>query len=171
MFMPQRINATRINAGAFETIPAADQAIRRLLAAGFTTDQLLVICPTKFQDHYLRTVPQAETPAAEPEDVILTGGVVGATLGGIALVATALTGGGALVAAAVLIGGGAIAGGFGNLIVSKGYEQEVDDYSKQAVERGQIVVGVEIRGEDGAGRLADAQRILDEAGATGLEPV
>ena len=68
--------------------------------------------------------------------------------------------------AVVLIGGGAIAGGFSNLIVSKGYEQEADDYYKQAIERGQIVVGVDVQSEDGAGQLAEAQRILDEAGAT-----
>jgi hypothetical protein len=169
--MPQRINNTRIHAGAFETIAAADQAIRRLLAAGYVTDQLLVICPTKFQDHFLRRVPQAQTPAAEAEDVIVTGGVVGATLGGIALVATALTGGGALVAAAVLIGGGAIAGGFGNLIVSKGYEQEADDYYKHAIDEGRIVVGVEVPSVDSAGQLAEAVRILNEAGATALERV
>ena len=74
-------------------------------------------------------------------------------------------------AAAVLIGGGAIAGGFSSLIVSKGYEQEADDHYKEAIEQGHIVVGVEVHGEDGAGRLAEAQRILDEAGAKQLLPV
>ena len=100
------------------------------------------------------------------------GGAVGATLGGLALAATVITGGVAgVMAAGVLIGGGAIAGGFGNLIVSKGYEQEADDQYKQAIERGQIVVGVEVHGEDGAGQLAEAQRILDEAEAKPLLPV
>jgi hypothetical protein len=97
---------------------------------------------------------------------------MGATLGGLALAATVVTGGVAgVVAAAVLIGGGAIAGGFSNLIVAKGYEQEADDHYKQAIERGQIVVGVEVHGEDGAARLAEAQRILDETGATQTLPL
>ena len=95
---------------------------------------------------------------------------MGATLGGLALAATVITGGVAgVMTAVVLIGGGAFAGGFSNLIVSKGYEQEADDHYKQAIERGQIVVGVEVHGEDHIGQLAEAQRILNEAGATALE--
>jgi pimeloyl-ACP methyl ester carboxylesterase len=70
--------------------------------------------------------------------------------------------------AVVLIGGGAFAGSFSNLIVSKGYEKEADDHYKQAIERGQIVVGVVVHGKDGAGPLAEAQRILDEAEARPL---
>ena len=58
-----------------------------------------------------------------------------------------------------------------NLIVSKGYEDETDDVFKQAIERGQIVVGVEILGEGSEDRLACAQRILDEAGARQLLPL
>jgi hypothetical protein len=170
-FMPQRISNSRIRVGAFQTIAEADQAIRRLLAAGFFTEQLLVICPAKFQDHFLPAAPQADTPSADAKDVLLKGGVVGATLGGIALTALALTGGGAIVAAALLIGGGAIAGGFGNLVVSKGYEEEADAYCKEAIEEGRIVVGVEVPGANSAGQLAEAERILNEAGATALKPV
>ena len=72
------------------------------------------------------------------------------------------------VTAGVYIGGGAIAGGFSDLLVSKGYEQEADDHYKLAIARGQIVVGVELQGEDNTSQLAEAQRILDEAGATAL---
>jgi hypothetical protein len=169
--MTQRIDNMRIRVGAFETIAEADQAIRRLLGAGFATDQLLVICPAKFQEHFPPAL-RAETPAADVTDAILTGGAVGATLGGIVLVATAFTGGGAIVAAAVLIGGGAIAGGFSNLIVSKGYEVEADAYYKEAIDEGWIVVGVEVPSIESAGQqLAEAERILNEAGATALEPV
>ena len=160
--MTQRINNdTRIRAGAFETIAKADQTIRRLLAAGFSTEQLLVICPAELQEHFLPAVPQTETPAADAEDVILTGGVVGATLGGIALTAMALSGGGAVVAAAVLIGGGAIAGGFGNLIIAKGYEDDADAYYQEAIEEGRIVVGVEVPNVDRTGQLVEAERILN----------
>jgi hypothetical protein len=166
--MTQPVENTHVRVATFETIAQADQAIRRLLADGFSTEQLLVICPAKFQDHFRPEVPQAETPTAGPEHAIVKGGIVGATLGGIALVATVLTGGGALVAAAALIGGGAIAGGFGHLIVQKGYEGEADDYYKKAIEQGRIVVGVEVRTADSAARLAQAERILNESGAKAL---
>ena len=167
--MVQHLIATQTRAGAFDTVAQADRAIRRLLATGFSKDQLAVICPAKFKDHFLPEAPQAEAPTADAGGAIAMGGTLGATLGGLALAATVITGGVAgVMGAVVLIGGGAIAGGFGNLIVSKGYEQEADDDYKQAIERGQIVVGVEVQGEDGAGQLAEAQRILDEAGAKQL---
>lgn len=172
--MSQQVMATQIRAGAFDTVSEADRAIRRLLAAGFSEDQLAVICPARFKDHFLADVPQAEAPAAGAGSAMAMGGAMGATLGGLALAATVVTGGVAgivagVMAGAVLIGGGAIAGGFSNLIVAKGYEQEADDSYKQAIERGQIVVGVEVQdGEDGAAQLAEGQRILDEAGAQTL---
>ena len=169
--MTQKLIATQTHVGTFDTIAQADRAIRQLLASGFSKDQLAVICPAKFKDHFRPEVPQADAPSGEPERAIAMGGAVGATLGGLALAATIATGGAAgVLAAGVLIGGGAIAGGFSNLIVSKGYEQEVDDHYKQAIEHGKIVVGVEVHGEGGAGQLAEAQRILDEAGAKPLLP-
>ena len=161
--MTQQLRATQTRAGAFDTVALADRAIRRLLAAGFCQDQLAVICPAKFKDHFLSEASHAEAPAASATHALGMGAALGATLGGLALAATVLTGGVAgMVAAGVYIGGGAIAGGFSDLIVSKGYEQEADDHYKQAIARGQIVVGVELHGEDISGRLAEAQRILDE---------
>jgi hypothetical protein len=162
--MTQNLLATQTRAAAFDTVAQADRVIRRLLAAGFSRKQLAVICPAKFKDHFRLKVPQADTPTADAGSAIAVGGAVGATLGGLALAATVLTGGVAgAIAAGVFIGGGAIAGGFSYLIASKGYEQESDDVNKQAVERGQILVGVEVQTEDGAGQLADAEHILDAA--------
>jgi hypothetical protein len=168
--MTQDMIATQTRAGAFDTVALADQAIRRLLAAGFNKDELAVICPAKFQEHFLLAAPNSEAPTASAAGIFAAGGAVGATLGGLALAATALTGGAAgVVAAAVFIGGGAFAGGLSNLIVSKGYEDEADDHFKQAIKSGQIVVGVELPGEHRVAELAEAQRILNEAGATALE--
>ncbi len=162
---------TQTRAAAFDTVAEADQAIRRLRAAGFSEDQLAVICPAKFKDHFRPEAPRSETPAAGAGEAVATGGAIGATLGGLVLVATVITGGvGGLAAAGVLIGGGAIAGGFSNLIAAKGYEHEADDSYQRAVERGQIVVGVEVRNEDGANQLAEAQRILEAAGGSETTP-
>jgi hypothetical protein len=170
--MTQQLIKTQTWAGAFDSVAQADRAIRTLLAAGFSSDHIAVICPARFKDHFLPEEPRAEAPAAGAASTLALGGAMGATLGGLALAAaTIITGGVAgVVAAAVFVGGGAIAGGFSNLILAKGYEQEADDQYKQAVERGQIVVGVEVPGEDGAGRLEVAKRILDEAGAQQLLP-
>ena len=168
--MTQKLIATQTRAGAFETVEQADRALRGLLAAGFSQDRLAVICPAKFKDHFLPKAPQAEAPTADAPGAMAMGGAMGATLGGLVLAATVLTGGAAgVMTAAVLIGGGAFAGAFSDLIVSNGYEEEADDYYKQAIERGQIVVGVLVHDEDedSAAQLAKARRILNEAGAEG----
>ncbi len=151
-------------AGAFDTAAKADRAIRGLLAGGFTNDQLTVVCPAKFKDECLCAMPNSETPSVSGVEAMTKGGAMGAALGGLALAATVLTGGLSVAAATLLIGGSAFAGGFSNLIVKKGYEVEPHAYCKQAIQEGLIVVGVDVRGEGAAGRLAEAQRILDEVG-------
>ena len=127
--MTQQLITTQTRAGTFDTVAQADRAIRNLLAAGFSKEQLAVICPAKFKDHFLPDAPQAAAPTADAAGTLAVGGAMGATLGGLALAATVITGGvGGAVAAAAYIGGGAFAGAFSNLIVSKGYEQESDDH-------------------------------------------
>ena len=51
--MTQQLVATQTCAGAVDSIANAAHVIRRLLAAGFSRDQLAVICPAKFKDHFL----------------------------------------------------------------------------------------------------------------------
>lgn len=162
--MSQQITDTQTRASAFDTIARADQAIRQLRVAGFADDQLAIVCPEKFKSHFLPEATHSETPSITAPEALATGGMLGATLGGLALGAAVLTGVGGLATAGVLIGGGAIAGGFSNLIVAKGYEVEADDEYKRAVQHGQIVIGVEVPNEDGVEQLAKAERILKESG-------
>jgi hypothetical protein len=157
-------------AEVFDTVAKADQAIHGLLAAGFTKDQITVVCPAKFKDQCLCATPDSKTPEGAAE-TIAKGGVAGAALGGLALAATVLTGGLSVPAAALLIGGSVFAGGFSNLIVSKGYEVEAHDSIKQAIQDGLIVVGVDVLGNNSAGRLTVAQRILDNAGGKQPQPL
>lgn len=154
----------------FETVAKADQAIRQLRAAGFSDGQLLVACPAKYKEECLCTTPNSETAATSAPEAMAKGAATGAALGGLALAATVLTGGLSVPAAAVLVGASAFAGGFSNLIVTKGYEVEAPSFVKQALEAGRIVVGVEVRDMDASSRLAEAQRILDEAGGEELRP-
>jgi hypothetical protein len=153
---------------SFDTFAKADQAIRRLRTAGFTDEQLLTACPTKFKDECACAIPNSAPPTVG--ETVGKGAVTGAAIGGLALAATVLTGGLSVPAAALLIGGSAFAGGFSNLIVTKGYEVEAPDFVRKAIHDGRIVVGVEVRGNDAASRLAEAQRIMDEAGGEQLQP-
>jgi hypothetical protein len=156
----------------FDNVQQADDAIRRLLDAGFTKNELAVICPEHFQDRLLTDVPRAEQPGSHAAAAIMEGGAAGAVLGGIALGVVALASGGvALIpAAGVLIGGGALAGGFSGLILREGYGEEIGQYYEEAIRLDKIVVGVEVEGEDSALRLAEAERIMTEAGGHSLVP-
>jgi hypothetical protein len=157
-------------AEVFDTVAKADQAVRGLLAAGFTMDQITVVCPAKYKDQCLCETPDPKTPEG-PVETLAKGGAAGAALGGLALASAVLTGGLSVPAAALLIGGSVLAGGFSNLIVSKGYEVEAHDSIKQAIHDGRIVVGVDVLGDDAADRLAKAQRILDNAGGKQPQPL
>jgi hypothetical protein len=169
--MPHDVDPS-VRVGFFDTVAKADQAVRNLLAAGFAKDELAIICPDKFKGQCTTDVSQAEGPGSSAVEGIAAGGVLGATLGGLALAVAAIgTGGAALIPAApVLVGGGAIAGGFSGLIMADGYGKGVGEYYVQADELGKIVVGVKIEGENSEARLEQAARILSESGAEFLTP-
>jgi len=161
---------TQRRVGGFRSIEKADEVIRLLLAAGFSKENLMVVCPSKYQSHFQVKAPKADTPTPDSMGALAAGGVAGASLGGLALAATVLTGGAAGPAAAVLIGGGALAGGISNLIAAKGYAEEADDYYKKAVNNGWIVVGVEIADAQAVPSITDAERILSQSGAADVTP-
>ena len=160
-----------VRAGFFASVAQADAAVRNLSAAGYGHDELAVICPDKFTDHF-KGVAKAEEPGTNATEGLTSGGAVGATLGGLALAAAAIgTGGIALLpAATVLIGGGAIAGGISGLVLADGYSKGVGEYYEQAIRLSKIVVGVHLEGEDNEARLLTASDILEKAGAEKIVP-
>jgi hypothetical protein len=164
--MTQNTNDIPNRVGFFATAAQADQAIRALLAAGFTKGQIAVICPANCAGLF-QGVRHPDPPGAHGVKAAVEGGVIGAALGGIALAAASLaTGGTALLTAIpVLVGGGAIAGSFSSLIAREGYGEGVAEYYEEAIHQGKLVVGVEDEGPDHEVRLAQAERILAELGA------
>jgi hypothetical protein len=169
--MPENTTNRPVRVGFFTTVEQADKAVRDLLVAGFTKEQVSVICPDQHKHHFATNVSRADPPAAHAGGEITEGAAVGAALGGIALVATTIaTGGAGLLAIPVFIGGGAFAGGFSSLIVSDGYGTGVGEYYEDAIHEGKIVVGVEVESADPTPRLEEAERILTNAGAELLAP-
>src|SRR5512145_1958916 len=58
-----------VRAGVFPTLPGAEQAVRGLLAAGFSKEQITVICSDETKEKYFREFEHQEsagsnTPAA-----------------------------------------------------------------------------------------------------------
>jgi len=166
--MTQQTVEKPFRVGVFDTVAQADRAVHRLLDAGFTKDQLAIICSDKHKEHlfeqeHLRTLKSGDssyTPEAVP-----AGAAAGAVVGGIMLAASAIaTGGISLLAGTLLVGGGALAGSFSGAMMTRADEPEASLYYAQAVELGKVLVAVEVHGPDSAARLAQAERILAEAG-------
>jgi hypothetical protein len=138
-----------------------------LLAAGFTKEELAVVCPAYRKIGVASSLRRAEPPGSHGVEALTEGGAIGGAIGGIVLAATAITtgGGGLLPAVPVLVGGGAIAGGFSSLILDDHYDKGVGQHYLDAIYQGNIVVGVEIEGEEPDALLAQAERILIDDGA------
>ncbi len=155
--------------GLFENSTKADIAIKRLLAGGFSKDEVGVLCashcPVAKPD-----VSAAKQPEHRPESAtaLATGGAVGAALGGLALAASALVTGGAslLAGGAVLIGGGALAGTFTGAMATVGFDDKTASHVDDALNAGQILVTVTLPGANPSDqRLKTAERILRDNGA------
>jgi len=155
-------------AGVYDSVPEAEEAVSRLLAAGFSIDQITVVCSDDVKERHFRAF-EHEDPAGRNTPVAASiGGAIGATVGGLAVttagVATgnvplAISGG----AAGVVTGG--VLGGFLGAMMTRGTEKAAADFYDQGVVDGRILVAVEVHGDGAEQSLARAEEILLEAGA------
>src|SRR5947208_3210814 len=81
--------------GGFDTVTDADGAVDDLLAAGFTTDQITVVCSEESVKRHFARFEHQDPAGTETPGAAIAGGVCGAALGGLAAVAGAFTLGGA----------------------------------------------------------------------------
>lgn len=155
-----------IRAGVFATAGAARLAVNRLLAAGFTTDEITVICSDETKERYFREFEHQKPAGANTPLAIAIGSSIAAGLGGLT-VAVGLAAGGlplVIVGGAALMTGGVV-GSFLGAMLTRGTEKEISNYYDQAVLEGKLLVAVESHDHDGGLRLTRAEQILDEAGA------
>lgn len=159
-----------VRAGVFSTLDEADDAVSRLLASGFTKEQITVICSDEVIKAHYRQFEHQEPAGAKTDNAVVAGSTIGATIGGLTAVAFgAATGNVPLVIAGAtgLLGGGTV-GGFVGAMVTRGMEKELANYYDQSVLNGKILVAVELNEPKSQVRLAEAARIISE---TGAEPV
>ena len=159
-----------IRAGVFETVAAADAAVRALLDAGFTEDQITVVCSNEAVEAKFRPFEHQEPAGTHTPAAALTGGAIGAVIGGLsAAVATVATGGaGLLIFGGLAAWAGGVVGGLGGAMMTRGVEKELANYYDQSVQAGKILVAAEAPHRDDVAALARASQILADAGA---EPV
>lgn len=157
-------------AGVFDTVPLAEDAVRALLAEGFTVDQITVVCSDELKERHFRAFEHTEPAGTNAPAAAAVGSAVGAAVMG-ATTATL----GSLISpdAAAAMGGaglwtGTIFGGFVGAMMSRGTENELANFYNQALQKGKILVAAESHGPDAEAQLARAAAILAEKGAEPL---
>ncbi len=154
-------------AGVFSNLRAADLAVRRLLEAGFTTEQITVICSDEAKERHFREF-EHEEPAGEHADRGVAAGVtIGAVAGGLTAIAVGAASGAVplVIAGAAGLSGGSALGGFVGAMLTRGREKEPANFYDQALRRGEILVAVEDRSERAQANLARAAQVLAECQA------
>jgi hypothetical protein len=159
---------TPVRVGVFDSVGDADRAVAALLEAGFSQQEITVICSDQSKEQWFRAFEHQDPAGSKTPAAAATGSAIGAALGGFtALAAGAATGGVSLVAAGGLAAWtGGIVGGLVGAMLTRGVEKEAANYYDQSVSEGKILVAVEDKGPRQSERLAAAARILAGTGAT-----
>jgi hypothetical protein len=159
-----------IEVGIFTTVESARQAVHRLLAAGFTNEQITVVCSDETKEQYFREFEHQDPAGTHTPLAAATGGTIGAAFGALTVIASAAaTGSVALLAAGPITAwAGGVAGGLVGAMMTRGVEKELANFYQQAVVDGRILVAAEDTGPNNASNLVRAAQILSDAGAEPL---
>lgn len=154
-----------IRAGVFSVEEDAVRAVRQLLDAGFTSEEVTVICSDEKVEHRFEQFHHQDRAGEHTPEAAMTGGLMGATLGGLTAIGLVASGGTALLAAGGFVAFGGIAGSLIGAFMTRGIEKELANYYDQAVVQGNILVAAERKDEHAAASLDEAARILEANGA------
>lgn len=168
--MADNANVTEkpFRAGVFSSRQQAEHAVKLLLAAGFTKDQVSVLCSDEALQRDLEEFDAPHPTPKDAADAAITGSVFGGLLGGLASVALTTAAGMSVLVIGPGIFGGAIAGSLVGAMTTRGVEKEIADFYDQAVTEGQLLVAVEYHGPNPEEALGRAEQVFREAGAQPL---
>lgn len=170
----QTRNHHPIHVGIFRHLDRADHAVSTLVEAGYPAENLSVVCPAHAEGVFPDGVKIEEPAGERTPEAVLSGGAIGALLGGLAVgVGLAATGGVGVLVAGVLIGGagaGAVTGGLVGAMATRGFEPEIADFYDQAVRDGRILVACDTEAGDAPLPPPEtADRVFKLCGAEPLE--
>jgi hypothetical protein len=159
-----------VEVGSFNTVDAARTAVQGLLAAGFTTEHITVVCSDETKADLFHEFEHQKPAGSHAAAATAIGSTIGATLGGLTAFATVLATGNATLWAAgpISVWGGGVAGGLVGAMMTRGVEKELANFYQQAVIDGQILVAAEDNSPNSEASLARAAKILADAGAKPL---
>jgi len=159
-----------VRAGVFNTVAQTEEAVQRLLAAGFSKEQITVVCSDETKERYFREFEHQQPAGTNTPAAAAVGVAVGASVGGVAAGAVGLAAGGLPMIGAAGIGvwAGGILGGFLGAMATRGFEKEAANFYNQAVTDGKLLVAVEDHHTAVEPSLASAEQVLADAGAEPL---
>jgi hypothetical protein len=161
-------NPRTIRAGVFEREEDAERAVRAILQAGFTSQQITVVSSDKRVERHFERFHHQDRAGEHTPEAAMTGGLLGAALGGLTAIGLVATGGTALIAAGGFAVFGGVAGSLIGALLTRGMEKELANYYDQAVIQGNILVAAE-RPEGASGpTLEEAAAILEAHGANAV---
>lgn len=158
-----------IRAAVFRSVNTAHEAVDRLLGAGFTKEQITVVCSEDAKERHFREFEHQDPAGSHTIQRMEKAGLAGAIIAGLGSVGLATAAGVSLLAAGPgLLIAGAVAGSFIGAMQSRGEERALADYYDQALTRGDLLVAVEDHTQGSQERLAKAEKLFHESGA---EPI
>ena len=171
MLEPASVQTRPIRVGVFDSVEKACRAVHNLLAAGFTKEQITVICSDKHRERLFKEFEHQDPAGTTTPEKAIAGGAIGATLGGLAAVIAAIATGGIvfLIAGGIAVLGGGAAGGVIGAMMSRGVEKELANFYDQEVEKGRLLVAAEDESPNAAAHLLQAERILAAADAVPMK--
>lgn len=159
-----------IRAAVFRDVNAAHRAVDQLLKAGFTRDQISVLCSEESKERHFAEFEHEDPAGSHTIDAIKRGGPAGAIIAGLGSVGLATAAGVSLLATGPgLVIAGVVAGSFIAAMQSRGEEGALADFYDQALTRGDLLVAVEDHSPWREQRLATAEQLFRKAGAVPIE--
>ena len=76
-----------VRVGVYDTVADAEQAVSDLLGAGFTKDEITVICSDPAKERHFKDFEHQDEAGEHTPEAATAGGVIGATLGGLTALA------------------------------------------------------------------------------------
>src|SRR5262249_2088335 len=84
------IQGRPLEVGVFSAVDDAREGVQALLAAGFPASEITVVCSDETKERYFREFEHQEPAGTYTPTATIAGGTIGAMLGGLAVVASAL---------------------------------------------------------------------------------
>lgn len=155
-----------IKAGIFSDPDHVEDALKELNENGFSSAETTVVTTVdEHQERFSSFLGQSHAGSDVENKTLARAGAAGLGLGGAAALTTLITTGGASVFVIGAFSGIALVGTFVALMMTRGIEKETADFFDQELDKGNILVAVEVRGDDAAQRLQLAEEILQDAGS------